>query len=82
MGNDEILSEIKKFQLSRNNKTLEEVTDKIIEMIKDYDKNLLEIRPTPAEIIIQSTREDYNIKDYVADIIQFLSCEEVVNILR
>lgn len=81
LKNNEMLSEVKKFQSNRNNKTLEEVTDRIIEMIKKYDKNLLDIRPTPAEIIIKSSGEDYNIRDYVADIIQFLSCKEVVNIL-
>ncbi len=79
LKNNEILSEVKKFQLSRNNKTLEEVTNRIIERIKDYDRNLLEIKPTLAEIIIKSSGEDYNIRDYVADIIQFLSCNEVVN---
>jgi hypothetical protein len=82
LKNNEILSEVKKFQLSRNNKTLEEVTDRTIEMIKQYDKNLLDISPTPAEIIIKSSGEDYNIRDYVADIIQFLSCEDVVNVLQ
>lgn len=51
-------------------------------MIKQYDKNLLDIRPTLAETIIKSSEEDYNIRDYVADIIQFLSCKEVVNILQ
>lgn len=51
-------------------------------MIKDYDKNLLEIRPTPAEIIIKSSEEGYDIKDYVADIVQFLSCKDVINILQ
>jgi len=81
LKNDEILSEVKKFQLSRKNTTLEEITDRVIGMIKEYDKNLLEIRPTPAEIIIKASGEDYNIQDYVADIIQFLSCEEVVNVL-
>ncbi|MGQ9701574.1 MAG: hypothetical protein ACUVQT_03870 [bacterium] len=79
LKNNKILSEVKKFQLSRNNKTLEEITDRIIEMIKDYDRNLLEIRPIPAEIIIKSSGEDYNIKDHVADIVQFLSCKDVVN---
>jgi hypothetical protein len=82
LRNNELLSELKNFQLSRNNKTLEEVTDRAIEMIKQYDKNLLNISPTPAEIIIKSSGEDYNIKDYVADIIQFLSCKEVVHILQ
>jgi len=82
LKNNEILSEIRKFQLNKDIKTLKEVTDKIIKLIGKYDKNLLNIRPTPAEIIIKSYGEDYNIKDYVVDIIQFLSCKEVVNILR
>lgn len=81
LKNNEILSEVKKFQSNRDKKTLEEVTDKVIEMIKQYDKNLLNISPTPAEIIIKTSGGDYNIRDYVADIIQFLSCKEVVNIL-
>ena len=81
LKNNEILSEVKNFQLSRDNKTLEDIIDKTIEMIKKYDKNLLDIRPTPAEIIIKSSGEDYNIRDYVGDIIQFLSCKEVANIL-
>ncbi|MGQ9707372.1 MAG: hypothetical protein ACUVUR_00655, partial [bacterium] len=34
LKNNEILSEVKKFQLSRDNKTLEEVTNRIIERIK------------------------------------------------
>jgi hypothetical protein len=82
LKNNEILSEVKKFQLSRNNRTLEEVTDRAIEIIRQYDKNLLDISPTPAEIIIKSSGENYNTKDYVADIIQFLSCDKVVDILK
>jgi hypothetical protein len=82
LKNTEILSKIKEFQLRRDNKTLEEITAKIIEIIKDYDKNLIEIRPTPAEIIFNWSGENYNIEDYVADIIQFLSCEDVVKNLK
>jgi len=81
LKNNEILSQVKKFQISRDDKTLEEVSNRIIEMIKEYDKNLLYISPTPAEIIIKSSGESYNTKDYVADIIQFLSCKDVVNVL-
>jgi len=77
LKNEKILSEIEKFRSIRNNETLEEVTGKIIEMIKDYDRKLLEIRPTIAEIIIKPIVGDYDIKDYVADIIQFLSCNEL-----
>ena len=82
LKNDEMLSEVNKFRLSRNKKTLEEVTSRLIEIIKDYDKNLLKISPTPAEIIIKSSGEDYDTKDYVADIVQFLSCKDVVNTLQ
>ncbi|CUU04914.1 hypothetical protein JGI3_01024 [Candidatus Kryptobacter tengchongensis] len=81
LKNNEMLSEVKKFQSNRNNKTLEEVTERIIEKIKQYDKNLLDIRPIPAEVIFKSSGEDYDIRDYVADIIQFLSCKEVVSVL-
>jgi len=82
LRNKEILSEIKKFQLNRSNKILEEVTNKVIEMVKKYDENLLDIRPTPAEIIIKSSGECYDIKDYIADIIQFLSCERIIDALQ
>lgn len=82
LRNNEIMLEIKKFQLNKNIKTLEEVTDRTIEMIKQYDKSLLEIKPIPAEVIIKSFGQDYNIRDYVADIVQFLSCKEITNTLH
>ena len=82
LRNNKIMLEIKKFQLNKNIKTLEEVTDRTIEMIKQYDKSLLEIKPIPAEVIIKSFGQDYNIRDYVADIVQFLSCEEIANVLH
>jgi hypothetical protein len=82
LRNNKIMLEIKKFQLNKNIKTLEEVTDRTIETIKQYDKSLLEIKPIPAEAIIKSFEQDYNIRDYVADIVQFLSCEEIANVLR
>lgn len=82
LKNDEMLSEVNKFRLSRNKKTLGEVTLRLIEIIKNYDKNLLKISPTPAEIIIKLSGEDYDTKDYVADIVQFLSCKDVVNTLQ
>ncbi len=82
LKNNEMLSGVKEFQSNKNNITLKKVTERIIEKINQYDKNLLAIRPTPAEVIIKSSSgEDYNLKDYVADIIQFLSCAEVRNIL-
>ena len=82
LKDSEIISEIKKLQSNRNDETLKEVTYKIIEKIKRHDSDLFNIRPTLAEIVINSSGENYNIEDYIADVIQFLSCEEVVNILR
>lgn len=82
LKNRAILSELSKFQHTNNIYTLEKITLNILEMIKQYDSNLLDIRPTPAEIIFQSSGEFYEIKDYVADIIQFLSCKDVLIALQ
>jgi len=32
----------------------------------------------PAELIIKSSGIDYDISDYIGDIVQFLSCDDVV----
>ncbi|MEM2784440.1 MAG: hypothetical protein QXF09_06440 [Nitrososphaerota archaeon] len=82
LKNDKIWAEIQKFGgEKRDNTTLEKVTSNVMERIKEHDEKLLEIIP-PAEIIIKSSGEYYNIKDYVADIIQFLSCEEISSFLK
>lgn len=77
-----MILEVEKFQSNKNKGTLEDITEKIIKKIEQYDKSLLDIRPTPAEIIIKAYEGDYDIRDYVADIVQFLSCKEVVNVLH
>jgi hypothetical protein len=82
LKNEKIVSEIKEFYINKDIKILEKITIEVLEMIKNYDKDLLEIKPIPAEIIIKSSGEDYDIKDYIADIIQFLSCKEVMEVLR
>lgn len=82
LKNDEILLELRKFQLNKNINALEELVNKTIGMIKQCDENLLKLSPVSAEIIMGSTGEDYNIRDYIADIIQFLSCEDLVNVLK
>jgi len=79
LKNNNILSEVERFGLSRNIETLQEVTGNIITMIKQYDAHLLEIKPIPALAIIQSSGEEYNMNDYVADIVQFLSCRDIVS---
>jgi len=78
LRNDELLSEIKKFQTNINKKVLTMIISKILEAVSNTDKNLLQIKPIPAELIIKSFGGDYDIKDYIADIVQFLSCSEVV----
>lgn len=81
LKSNDILSEVKKFGSSRNDKTLEEVTLRIIEIVKHLAENLLDVRPIPAEMI-KSSVADYDIKDYVADIVQFLSGKNVLNVLQ
>lgn len=82
LKNDNILAEINKFRLTRNDEKLEEVTLRIIKIIKNICKNLLEIRPIPAEIIFKSSGEDYDIKNYIADLVQFLSCKNVIKNIK
>lgn len=76
--NKELLAEVKKFQLNMNEKTLTTIVLKVIEIIRETDKNLLQIKPIPAELIIKSSGIDYNVDDYIGDIVQFLSCSDVV----
>ncbi len=76
--NKELLSKIKQIQTNKNEKLLTTIASKILDSIRDIDKNLLQIKPIPAELIIKSSGENYNINDYIVDIVQFLSCNEVV----
>jgi len=82
LSNKEILDEAKNFQTTKDIKNLESITEKTIELIKKFDKNLLGIRTIPAEIIFSLSNESYKRKDHVADLIQFLSCEEITNNLE
>jgi hypothetical protein len=77
LKNNNLLLEIKKFQKDRTEKMLQSIVSKIIEYVKRTDKSLLQIKPTPAELIITSSGEDYTFEDYISDIAQFLSCDGV-----
>jgi hypothetical protein len=77
-----MLSEVNKFRFGRDVDTLQKVALRIIGLIENYDRKLLDIEPTPAETIIKSSGQKYGREDYVADIVQFLSCQDVVNFLR
>ena len=74
----ELLSEIRKFKIDISENSLQKVVMKILETIKKVDKGLLQIKPIPAELIVKSSGVDYNIEDYIGDIVQFLSCDDVV----
>lgn len=77
--NAKIMSEVNKFQNNKNKSVLEDITNNIIIMIKNYDKDLLELKHIPAKTIISSFCEGYDLTDYIADIVQFLSCSEIKN---
>lgn len=77
--NENLLKEIKKFQLKKEEIILKEIISKVI---KNSSKELLNIKPVPAELIIKSSGEAYSLEDYIGDIIQFLSCEDVIKTLK
>ena len=78
----EILEEIKNFQQDRTIEKLEEITRRVLKIIDQNDKNLSSISPTPAEMMILVYDKNYKREDYVADIIQFLSCNEIIRFLQ
>jgi len=78
----EILEEIKNFQQDRTIEKLEEITRRVLKIIDQNDKNLSSISPTPAEMMIVVYDKNYKREDYVADIIQFLSCNEITRFLQ
>jgi hypothetical protein len=82
LKNSEMLSEVNKFRFSRDVDTLQKVALRIIGLIENYDRKLSDIEPTPAEMIIKSSGQKYGREDYVADIVQFLSCRDVVTFLK
>jgi len=73
---------IKDFRTKEDLNTLNIVTNKTIDYLRKYDPNLLNIRPIPAQAIFNLSAETYEVEDYVADLIQFLSCKEVVDTLK
>lgn len=75
LKNKSLLKALKKFQLKKNEIILKEVVSTVI---KNSNKDLLNITPIPAELIIKSSGEDYSREDYIGDIVQFLSCEDVI----
>jgi hypothetical protein len=78
----EILEEIKKFQQNKTIEKLEEITRRVLKIIDQNDKNLSSMSPTPAEMIMSLYDKNYKREDYVADIIQFLSCNKIIKFLQ
>lgn len=56
---------------------LKKITDMAVTYIKNNDKELSDLGPTFAQRIM-----DYRYEDYVADIIQFLLCDHIVDDLK
>lgn len=77
LTNEKALLCIKRFVQKRNQEVLEKVVDDIIRNI-----DVPSTKPIPAEVIISSLVSDYNTRDYIADIVQFLSCQDVVDSLK
>jgi hypothetical protein len=79
--NNLIVSEIERFRNNRNENVLEDVACRVINSLETSNSELLKINLIPAFLIMKSSDEKYLLKDYIADIIQFLSCENVIRSL-
>ncbi|MCX7880193.1 MAG: hypothetical protein N2517_05985 [Ignavibacteria bacterium] len=77
LDNQQIISAISEIQSHLNLESLKNIAKSIIENLKQNKKNILLFTPTPAEIILNSFAENYNLQDYIADIVQFLACEDI-----
>jgi hypothetical protein len=54
----------------------------VYEKLKTDHPHLLDIKPIPAVSILATAREDYNVNHYLGDIIQFLSCNELLRTIK
>jgi hypothetical protein len=81
MSNNSIKTEIERFRNTRNENILAEVTQQIINALETSNIELSKIKLIPAELMIKFSGEEYSLKDYIADIVQFLSCEPVMRSL-
>jgi hypothetical protein len=82
LGNDSILAELKRFGADRSEDTLEKVTTNILKAIETSNQYLVNLKLIPALFIMRSSGEDYSLEDYVADLVQFLSCADLMKDLR
>jgi hypothetical protein len=82
LGNDSILAELKRFGADRSEDTLEKVTTNILKAIEASNQYLVNLKLIPALFIMRSSGEQYSLEDYVADLVQFLSCADLMKDLR
>ncbi|MGB9607751.1 MAG: hypothetical protein ACPL7E_04355 [bacterium] len=61
---------------------LQEATLKILELLKIAHPMLFEISPTPAQSMMTTGWKDYDLQNYVADIVQFLSSEDLLKVVK
>ena len=61
---------------------LQFAVSEIYEKLKTNNPHLLAVKPIPAVSILATAQEDYDVKHYLGDIIQFLSCGELLQQIK
>ena len=78
----ELIKKLQKFQSNKSIEVLQSIVTNAIEIIRATEKDLLQLKLIPAELIIRSSGIEYDINGYIGDIIQFLSCSEVTKEIK
>jgi hypothetical protein len=61
---------------------LQFAVSEIYEKLKTNHPHLLAVKPIPAVSMLATAQEDYDGKHYLGDIIQFLSCGELLQQIK
>ena len=79
---DEILQMIKELPTIISEEDLKIAIAKVYERLKTNHPHLLNIKPIPAELMLAAAQETYDVNHYLADIVQFLSCNELLRTIK
>jgi hypothetical protein len=82
VGDDEILRMIKELPAIISEEDLQLAVSEIYEKLKANHPHLLAVKPIPAVSMLATAQEDYDVKHYLGDIIQFLSCGELLQQIK
>lgn len=73
----DILNILEDQKIFSDSNSFEKLINDAITNIEKSDKNLLDIKVIPAIKFFSLSNSEYKLKDYISDLVQFLSCEDL-----